>query len=182
MQRAIRRSDLPVWETEGFNPHTYITFALPLSLGTEGVCESMDTRLTEDIPLDEVAKRLDKALPNDLKVIRVALPVKKHTEIAQSVYEIVTDIDLNDFRAFLNSEKILVEKKTKRGISEIDLKPHIIASDFKENSFVMTLPSGIDFNLNPSLIFDAYEKQSGKINKLLIKRTRILCKDGADFE
>ena len=32
-QRAFRRSKIPVWYTEGFHPHLYLTFALPLSLG-----------------------------------------------------------------------------------------------------------------------------------------------------
>ena len=33
MQRALKRSGLPIWYTEGFNPHAYVTFALPLSMG-----------------------------------------------------------------------------------------------------------------------------------------------------
>ena len=32
MMRAFRRSGLPIWYTEGFNPHPYATFALALSL------------------------------------------------------------------------------------------------------------------------------------------------------
>ena len=39
MTRAIRRANLPLWYTEGFNPHPYMTFALPLSLGMESLCE-----------------------------------------------------------------------------------------------------------------------------------------------
>ena len=31
MQRAVVRAGLPVWYTEGFNPHIYLTFSLPLS-------------------------------------------------------------------------------------------------------------------------------------------------------
>ena len=46
MQRALRRAEIPVWYTEGFNPHPYTTFALPLSLGYESLCETMDLRIT----------------------------------------------------------------------------------------------------------------------------------------
>ena len=35
MQRVLKRSGLPVWHTLGFNPHIYMTFACPLSLGQE---------------------------------------------------------------------------------------------------------------------------------------------------
>ncbi len=31
MQRALKRSGLPVWYTQGFNPHIYMTFAAPLA-------------------------------------------------------------------------------------------------------------------------------------------------------
>ena len=42
MTRAIKRAAIPAWYTEGFNPHLFITFALPLTLGVESLCESMD--------------------------------------------------------------------------------------------------------------------------------------------
>ena len=45
MIRAVRRAGIPVWYTEGFNRHPYVTFAAPLSLGFEGLNECMDTRL-----------------------------------------------------------------------------------------------------------------------------------------
>ena len=50
MQRALKRSGLPVWYSEGFNPHIYITFALPLALGLESRYEIMDFRLTANLP------------------------------------------------------------------------------------------------------------------------------------
>ena len=51
-QRAIRRTDIPVWHTQGFNPHTYVNVNLPLSLGSEGTNESMDIKLTEQMSFD----------------------------------------------------------------------------------------------------------------------------------
>ena len=54
MTRALRRADVPLWYTEGFNPHPYITFALPLSLGMESLCESMDMRIEGDSTNEEI--------------------------------------------------------------------------------------------------------------------------------
>ena len=31
--RVLKRSGLPVWYTMGFNPHIYLSFSCPLSLG-----------------------------------------------------------------------------------------------------------------------------------------------------
>ena len=87
-QRALRRTDIPVWHTQGFNPHTYVNINLPLSLGTEGIRESMDIKLTNEMTYSDVKDKLNAVLPPDIRVTEVAQPVKKHTEIEKSVYEI----------------------------------------------------------------------------------------------
>ena len=62
MQRVFKRSGIPIWYTEGFNPHIYITFALPLSLGYESGVEIMDFNITEGIPFKDIrhARRTDR--------------------------------------------------------------------------------------------------------------------------
>lgn len=63
MTRVIRRAGIPLWYTEGFNRHPYITFAAPLSLGYEGLRESMDLRLEEELPMEELVGRMNAAAP-----------------------------------------------------------------------------------------------------------------------
>lgn len=181
-QRALRRTDIPVWHTQGFNPHTYVNINLPLSLGTEGIRESMDIKLTDDMSFDEVKDKLNAVLPSDVRVIEVAYPLKKHTEIEKSVYDIKIKCDIEKLKAFFELPSIEVEKKTKRGVSTVDLKPYIQIEDFIGNCFTLYLPSGCDFTLNPSLLFDAYEGLYGEeIEHIDIIRTKILCKDGSEF-
>ncbi|MBO6232077.1 MAG: DUF2344 domain-containing protein [Ruminiclostridium sp.] len=181
-QRAIKRAKLPVWETEGFNPHVYITFALPLALGTAGLCESLDTKLTEDISTDELVKRFNDALPRDIRVISAGEQVRKPTEIALSEYEAEFDCDDAAFDAFLSAEHIPAEKKTKRGIAELDLKQHINVLERRPGYLRFTFPSGQEFNINAGLLFDAFEKISGtEIYSLHITRTEIKCADGENF-
>lgn len=181
-QRAIRRTDIPVWLTQGFNPHTYVNINLPLSLGTEGINESMDIKLVEEMDLQAVKQKLNNVLPVDIRITRAAYPIKKHTEIQKSVYTLYTDLDRDLFKSFLAQEKIITEKKTKKGITEIDLKPYI-EFDEADDKLLLTLPSGCDFTINPSLVISCFERYSGKeISKLDIVRTRILCKDGTVFE
>lgn len=181
-QRAVKRCKLPVWETQGFNPHVYITFALPLALGVEGVCESLDTKLTEELSFDEIKDRLNSALPRDIRILKVAEQVYKPTEIEKSEYEINTDCDFGLLQEFFAQEQILTEKKTKRGISEIDLKPSIEITEMREGFIRMRLPSGTEFNINANLVFDAFEKQySTEIVGMTIKRVAIYCKNGEIF-
>ena len=181
-QRAVKRCKLPVWETQGFNPHIYITFALPLALGTEGVCESLDTKLTEDISFEEICERLNSALPRDIHVLSAAEPVFKNTDIEKSEYEVRISTDFDKLKEFFAQEKIITEKKTKKGISEIDLKPMIEICELSDGFVRMRLPSGTETNINANLVFDAFEKQYNvEIDLLNIKRTAVYCKNGENF-
>ena len=71
-QRAIRRTDIPIWHTQGFNPHTYVNVNLPLSLGSEGINESMDIKLTEQTDFDVVRDKLNAVLPPDIRIISLS--------------------------------------------------------------------------------------------------------------
>lgn len=181
-QRAVKRCKLPVWETQGFNPHIYITFALPLALGTEGICESLDTKLTEDISFEEICERLNSALPRDIRVLSASEPVYKNTDIEKSEYEIRISTDWDKLCGFFSQEKIMTEKKTKKGISEIDLKPMIEIVEMKDGFIRMRLPSGTQTNINANLVFEAFEKQFDmEIDTLNIKRTAVYCQNGEIF-
>ncbi len=181
MQRSIKRAKLPVWYTEGYNPRMYVQFMLPLSLGQEGLREAADFRLLEDIPREEVTERLNRALPQDIRVVETSVPVKKNTDIASAEYEITADIDSAKFIEFTDQETIMTEKKTKRGVSEIDLKPCLLSVETGEK-LVLRLPAGNEFNINPQLVLSAYERfSSEKIKKQRIVRTKMFCEDGNEF-
>ena len=181
MQRAIRRTRLPVWYTEGYNPRMYTQFMLPLSLGQESVREAMDFRLLEDIPHGEVTERINGALPLDIRILETTVPVCKNTDIASAEYEITADINKEKFLTFAQSEKIITEKKTKKGIAEIDLKPCILALDVSDK-ITIRLPAGNDFNINPQLLLDTYKRQCGEeIPRQRIVRVKIFCADGSEF-
>lgn len=181
MQRSIKRAKLPVWYTEGFNPRMYVQFMLPLSLGQEGLREAADFRLLEEIPHSEVTERLNNALPSDIRIVETSVPVKKNTDITSAEYEITADMDYAEFIEFTQLESIMTEKKTKRGITEIDLKPCILSVSAGE-CLTLKLPAGNDFNINPKLVLDAFEKYySEKIRVRRIVRTKIMCADGSEF-
>lgn len=180
-QRAVRIAELPAWYTEGLSPRLYLQFMLPLSLGQEGLREAVDMRLLKDIPFEETKERLSKALPLDIRVIEVSAPVMKNTDIAFAVYEITGSFDCNKFCEFCGRPSIVTEKKTKKGVSEIDLKPYITLLGSDDGILRIKLPAGNDFNINPTLLLGAYEKEYGKINGEKIIRTHILNAAGENF-
>lgn len=193
IQRSFQRSKLPIWFTQGFNPHIYLTFALPIALGYEGVEESFDFRLRENLPEEEILSRLNAALPEGIVISRIAAPQKKAEEIEKAEYsllfsakDIPTGKLLADFDAFLAQDAILTEKRTKKGPKEIDLKPGIFASKTGLSgdavALEITLPAGIFQNINPTLLTDAFAAGKGiALDYRLIRRNAVLCKDGSRF-
>lgn len=186
MQRAFKRADLPIWYTQGFNPHAYIMFPLALSLGISSDVEIMDASLTEDITCDDVTKRLNSALPTGLKIIKTALPVNKHTAIKKAEYEIILSAAQRDFNEFISREKIEIKKKSKKSSEKlIDIKPDIellgINKKDEEISICVRLPAGCGLNINPSVLLEAFSEFTGKVYTAKISRTRILDNNGEEY-
>ena len=94
MLRALHKSKIPIWHTEGFNPHPFATFPLPLSLGFRGVNECMDVKLEdESFPFEEIISRLNCCLPRGLRVFDVTEPVMKAGKIAFASFTIKISCD-----------------------------------------------------------------------------------------
>lgn len=168
MTRVIRKSGLPVWYTEGFNQHIYINYAVPLSLGFEGLYEIMDIRLTDDEPAPEnIVKQLNSAAPDGIKFLRAAEPVKPTVEIAFAEYELVFpdegDDIYRDLREFLSQKSVVCLKKDKKGrLKEFDIIPKIRKTEITENGARLILSAGNEGNLNPSLLLSAFFENTGR--------------------
>ncbi len=180
MIRMIRRSGIPVWYSEGFNPHPYITFALPLSLGFESTYDILDMRLDDDnFPLNETLKMLKTVMPDGIELIGIGEPWMKAGEIAFAKYEISFDSLSDEIRTklneFLSFPEILTEKKNKKGKwNTIDLAPSIKSFEIESDKITLVLASGSANNLNPKLLLEAFEKQSGeKLPFMSVVRTMI---------
>ncbi len=162
--RAIKRAKIPIWFTEGFNPHAFLTFAMPLSLGVESYCETVDVRLLQEEDLGELTERLDNALPPDIHVSKIALPEFTPQEIAWADYKIIFNSPDNSLisRAenVLSSDEITVMKKVKQGRGktekEINIKDKILKFSLENQNgkavLNVTLSSGMQNNINPSLL------------------------------
>ena len=188
MTRIINLSKIPVWFTEGFNPHPYLTFALPLSLGFESDYEIMDIRIIDDdFSNEQVKNALNEVMPEYLRVFKVADIKNKPGKIAFAKFMIsfseFPDNLTMELSKFLMSESIVVEKKGKKGkISTIDLAPKIkwFSIDDVKGKLVLSiiLPAGSTDNVNPTLLLDAY----GKLPYYRVTRTMIYDAEMKEFE
>ncbi|MCM1578174.1 MAG: TIGR03936 family radical SAM-associated protein [Ruminococcus sp.] len=194
MQRALKRSGLPVWYSEGFNPRIYLNFPLPLSLGVIGEREPMDLYGVEEIPMEEFAKRLNEACPEGISVISAGKPLYKNKDIGSAEYRAAFSGDgvllERAFGGFMNSEKIEVKKRSKKkGEVIVDIKPHIkvMGTAFEEGCFRtdIILPAGNELNINAGVFtgaFTEYCKSHGtETENICTKRTNIFCINGEKF-
>ena len=123
MRSACKRARLPMKYTEGFNPHMKMTFALPLSIGTESECEFMDLALLEPMEEQELISRLQAQLPAEIHVKSVAAPVYPYAQIGWAAYVIVFAKGQTDAQAVeaLLSSPLVITKRTKNGDREVDI-------------------------------------------------------------
>jgi len=193
MLRAVGKSRLDIWHTEGFHQHAYITFALPLSLGFASGCESMDFRLLDDsADLTAIPDQLNACLPDGVRVFKCAEAKYKPADIDSATYSVTlepmnaADISTKELYSklgdFLNLPAINVEKKTKQGMKTIDLKSYILDSSLADSTLTLRLPAGATLNINPSLLISAFSDHIGVELHSNVTRTGIFTKEGKPFE
>lgn len=170
MQRALKISGLPVWYSKGFNPHIYMTFTLPLSLGHESLCESFDFRLEEELTEEQILKAMEGTLPDGIILTAAGAPDYDANQIKYALYKIKMYGDktvLDDCISHFNeSEEIIVTKVSKKKSKDINIKAEI--KDLKvtecgEDSLTFTalFPAGTTYNLNPALLLEYFGEKFG---------------------
>lgn len=192
--RAFRRTDIPLWYTEGFNPHPHLVFGLSLPLGVEGEREVLDIRLDdESYPDERVISELNRVTVPGIDFLGIDAPEYKPLFITLGLYEM--NISSNNGENIKNSilekiegKNITIQKKTKKGeIKEINVSEHLSALNFEkttdtELSFSFILPAGNDFTINPILFKDALLSDFLPENiAWSIVRKKLLLKDGTEF-
>ncbi len=194
MTRAIRRSRIPLWYTEGFNPHPYMTFALPLSLGMESLCESMDIRIEDDTPNEAILTALQSAMPKGIEITAVKEPVFDPKFIAFAKFDVVFE-DVPDLQSFyakadelLHRDSLVVQKLGKKGhkkvMKDVDLLEHLqsfaLSAEGDTLRLQLVLPAGSTTNVNPALLCDELMKLTdGALYR--ITRTALYTKDMEPF-
>ncbi len=193
-QRLLKQSGLPIWYTQGFNPHIYLSFCNPLSLGQESLCESFDVKTQEQVVNCSVWPGvLQPYMPRGIDLYKAAPAVHKTNEICAARYAVtmpaaaVTVLD-----AYNAAETAPVQKKTKRAEKTIDLKAFLpsLAPVWQDQNLVvtLTLPCQADGDsVNPALLL-SYLGALGEQHGISIEpwqcrilRTGLLLQDGRDF-
>lgn len=165
-QRAIKRGEIPISYSKGFNPHQIIGFALPLPLGMTSESEYADIETDWEIPAEEIMKRLNNVMPEGIKIIaaRKLSDSDKRcaAEVTAALYEIILDGNIADFSEIVKDmflqEKFEIEKTGKRKTTLEDIKPDIFSVKEIQNAsataFKTVISAGSRKNLKPELLVE----------------------------
>lgn len=169
LQRIIRRANLPIAYSHGFNPHMDLSLAQPLSVGMYSKGEYMNVVFTEPVKEEEIIERLNAASQNTIEFYHVShQKVVQNEKIWQAMalldaarYSITIKYeDTNALKARLEElkkeEKWLIVKKTKSGEKEVDIKHLVYKFDYsigeKDLLLQVLLACGSKENLSAELL------------------------------
>ena len=154
LQRSLRRADMPLLYSQGFNPHPLMAFAGALATGAESQREWFDVRLGEDIAPADFEARLNAVLPEgmavshamaapeDLSTLTGHLTAARYTlwvrpEKAVSAVEVGSAL-----KKLLQSEEIMVQKRTKSGaMVPQNIRPQLYEARLRDSD-------GVSFTLD----------------------------------
>jgi len=176
IQRVFARAGVSVRHTEGFNPHAYVSVALPLSVGAGSDCELLDFELADDTPLVVLPELLTRNMPEGITVLAAYEAETKLKDIAflrvrgTLTYDGVADVTefVTGLSAFFAQETILVKKLTKKKtMTEVDIIPLVREIRFTADGAHQVVLEAViraqNPGLNPSLLIEALRQHSPEL-------------------
>ena len=197
--RILVRACVPVWYTQGFNPHIKLVFSTPLSVGSESVCEYLDIRLSREMPLDELMNKINAEMTDEFHIVDVYEPKNDFSNIAYASYNMLihtngASLDLaNQIKSILTTSPLNMIKKGKAGEKEIDIIPLIrdvdVNFDELRGDIVIkaVLSASSNQYLNPEMLITALRERVGILSGDMteehysIMRTSLLKENMSEF-
>lgn len=168
--RIFLRAGLHVKFTQGMSPHAYVSIALPLSVGMGSKCEILDFTLEEEgVELSTLPDLLNPCLPEGIRVISAYDSPRKVKELSHLLCQVTLEYDngaddavMDKLRQVFAQETILVEKKTKKGMAETDIRPMIrsvaVSRVSEQELRLETLICAQNPALNPQYLMEAIRR------------------------
>lgn len=167
-ERALRRADIPIAFSQGFNPHPKMSVAVPLAVGVAGERELLEVELKEEMEPQEITRRLNEKLPAGVKVLNVKKTEKQKKSLMAMVQQadyrlecmVTEDLEQSEVEQvvsdLLKCSSIVVQRKTKGKVKESDIRSGIHFLEGKVDSGVVTfnarLNTGSGGNVRPEEI------------------------------
>jgi len=182
LQKIIKRSELPIEYSKGFNPHMAVSIAQPLSVGVHSKGEYMDIVLSCELEEKYIIDIMNENSPRGIKILdavkvipvegkkksqamaiidaakyTIKLKCTKEEEVKETLQEISSTSEWN------------IIKKSKSGEKMINIKPLVYKFEYKVDSSILAISTlvacGSRDNLSAHLLADYMKKNIQSINK-----------------
>ncbi len=140
LERALRRAQVPMAYSAGFRPHPKISYANAVPTGAASEAEYLEIGVASEISPDVLAIELDRALPDGFDIVEVVLAGAGDliAQLQASVWMIelpgfagsTAQVAIDDLLA---AEQLLVERVTKSGRKELDVRASISGMRIRGN-------------------------------------------------
>lgn len=156
-QKAFRRSEIAIEYSKGFSPHQLMSFASPLGVGITSDGEYLDAELSESDAPSVMIDRLNAVMTEGVRVTEfTVLPeLQEHEKKVTSMSMVAMadyKVSLKDgydapdgiasmeelekkFLKFMAQETIVMNKKTKKSETEMDIKPLVPFAAFSKDEY-----------------------------------------------
>ena len=144
-QKVMRRADVDIRYSEGFNPHELISILLPLSVGTASLCQIADIRVREDVDIAALPAQLTAVMPEGIRVTDCYENAMKPAELKWMRVNGTWEYDTADTETVaakcreLFSAPVEVMRKTKRGEGLFTVTEHVSDLTFTAGDGIVTV-------------------------------------------
>ena len=169
-QKMMRRAEIPIAFSEGYSPHMIMSFASPLGIGLTSDGEYVDIELVKPIGSEEAIRRMNEAMKVEGMEIISFRQISEEKKATGMAIVAAADYLVNlrkgtlpedwetSFQEFYHQKEIRVVKQTKRSEQEVDIRPMIYDTEFREEGLFLKLAAGSVQNLKPDLVMEAFMK------------------------
>ena len=164
--RALRRAQLPVAFSEGFNPHIIMSFASPLSVGYLTKGDYLEVKFKEEIPTVYIMERLNAVLPEDICVLYCGELEEGAPKLmavnSSALYEMEYDCDIEKAaQEFFAAESFVATDRKGR---EIDVRPMVLEGSAIGNRATVLVCNSSAKAMNPVILDKVFA--DGKPSKI----------------
>ncbi len=172
-QKAFRRAGFDLKYSQGYHPHPSLSFASPLGVGLESTGEYMDLEVLSITDLEKMRSDLNAQMAEGITIYSIVIlpddAKNSMSLVAAADYQVTfregmmpcSIGELNEkLRHFMQRDAIVVEKKTKKSVREVDIRPmilHLTADD--EGTVRMQTAAGSAANLKPELVMETFYRE-----------------------
>ncbi len=170
-ERTIRRAEIPIAYSQGYNPHMLISYGPPLPLGCTSECEYLDLEIDGWTSISNIQTKLKQNLPPGIKILEITLqpPKDKASSIQEQTKSFSYSVIFNpEAKAqvekqnaqILSAKDLYIEREGKNGKKKINLNEFLLELKIEGQTLIFTLKNTEKGTLKPSEIISLFTEIS----------------------